>query len=66
MHAYLGTVDIIIYNYNIYLDKFWRANNLVMKNLQTGKETELIFSDWKFNVNLSEKDFHKNALKKIK
>ena len=37
-----------------------------MKNLQTGKETELIFSDWKFNVNLSEKDFHKNALKKIK
>ena len=57
---------LIYKNYNIYLDKFWRANNLVMKNLQTGKETELIFSDWKFNVNLSEKDFHKNALKKIK
>ncbi len=53
-------------NYNIHLEKFWRADKLVMKNLQTGKETELIFSDWKFKTKLSEKDFQKNALKKIK
>jgi hypothetical protein len=37
-----------------------------MINHQTGKETELQYENWVFNTGLSEKDFNKSTLKKIK
>ena len=53
-------------DYNLYLDKFWRANRLVMINHQTGKKTELVFSDWKFQTGMTERDFEKSALKRTR
>ena len=53
-------------NYNKFLGKYWRADTLSMENHQTGKKTQLQFSDWAFQTGLTEKDFQKNALKRIK
>ncbi|MEE8483011.1 MAG: outer membrane lipoprotein-sorting protein, partial [Nitrospinota bacterium] len=52
--------------YQKYLDKYWRAREMEMVNLQNGKSTTLIFSDYKFQVGLKDADFNKNALKRIK
>ncbi len=52
--------------YQKYLDKYWRAGEMEMVNLQNGKSTTLIFSDYKFQVGLKDADFNKNALKRIK
>ena len=53
-------------NYNKFLGKYWRADTLSMENHQTGKKTQLQFSDWAFQTGLTEKDFQQNALKRIK
>ena len=51
---------------NQYLDKFWRSNRLVMINHQTGKKTQLVFADWKFQTGMTERDFEKSALKRTR
>jgi len=53
-------------NYKQYKDKFWRADNYHMINHQTGKSTELNWKNYQLSVGLSEKDFNKNALKRIR
>ncbi len=52
--------------YKQYLNKYWRANLLSMENHQSGKKTQLKFSDWKFQTGLTNADFQKNALKRVK
>ncbi len=52
--------------YEKYNDRFWRAAQLDMVNHQTGKSTELQFSNYVFNVGLSDADFNKNSLKRVK
>ncbi len=52
--------------YQKYLDKYWRANEMFMVNLQTGKSTKLIWSDYKFRTGLKDSDFNKNSLKRAK
>ena len=37
-----------------------------MENHHTGKSTRLVWSDYKFKTGLSEKDFNKNALKRVR
>ena len=49
-----------------YEEKFWRASELHMINLQTGKSTLLQFSNYKFKVGLSPNDFNKNSLMRAK
>ena len=51
-------------NYNIYLDKHWRASEFKMVNHQTGKETLLIFEDYAFQTGLTDNDFTQNSLKR--
>jgi len=53
-------------NYERYLDKFWRAGRMQMKNLQTGKSTILEWSDYEFQTGLTNKDFDSKALKRIR
>jgi outer membrane lipoprotein-sorting protein len=53
-------------SYHQYLDKFWRAHTMNMVNHQNGKSTELNWSDFKFCVGLTEKDFNKNSLKRVR
>lgn len=49
-----------------YLNKFWRASKLEMVNHQSGKSTLLTWENYKFQQDLNEKDFNKNALKRAR
>jgi len=50
-------------DYKLYLNKFWRAKNLFMKNVITGKTTRLIWSRFDFRTGLRENDFSRSRLK---
>jgi outer membrane lipoprotein-sorting protein len=49
-------------DYRLYLDRYWRAHQLLMKNHQTGKETSLEYSNFEFQTGLTDADFVKNTL----
>ena len=49
-----------------YLDKYWYPGTMYMENHQTGKSTLLTWSNYKFRTGLSNKDFNKNSLKRIR
>ncbi|MEM7177639.1 MAG: efflux RND transporter permease subunit [Pseudomonadota bacterium] len=51
--------------YRQYLDKYWRPDVMQMKNLQTGKETDLIWHDYDFSATIPESDFDKSRLQKL-
>ncbi len=55
---------LTLHNYKLYLDKFWRALEMRMKNSQTEKETILIFKDYQFKTGLTDRDFTQNSLKR--
>ena len=50
--------------YKQYKNKHWRPDIMVMTNHQSNKETELIFDNYDFDINLSDKDFTQSALKR--
>lgn len=52
--------------YQQYLGKHWRSHEMDMINHQNGKSTKLIWSDYKFQVGLTENDFNKNSLKRVR
>ena len=52
--------------YRQYLDRFWRADEMYMENHQTGKSTRLIWSDYRFRTGLTERDFDRNSLTRIR
>lgn len=53
-------------NYRKYLGQFWRAHEMNMVNHQTGKSTQLQWSNFQFRTGLSERDFDKNSLKRAR
>jgi len=52
--------------YKQYKGKHWRAGKMLMINHQTNKETILEFSNYNFDVSLSDKDFTQAALKRAR
>ena len=52
--------------YNQYLDQYWRPNEMLMENHQTGKSTLLKWEDYKFKTGLEDKDFSRNSLKRAR
>jgi outer membrane lipoprotein-sorting protein len=50
----------------LYLDKHWRANKAVMVNHQTGKSTEIQTKNNRFKTGLTDADFDKSSLKRMK
>lgn len=52
--------------YEKYLDRYWRPADLHMANHQTGKSTELQFTNYRFKVGLGDEDFSQNSLKRSK
>lgn len=52
--------------YNQYLDRYWRPDEIHVENHQTGKSTELVWSNYKFGNNLTDRDFDKNRLKRAR
>lgn len=52
--------------YRQYAGQHWRADSMVMKNHQTGKSTVLDWSNYAFKTGLTENDFDKNSLKRLR
>lgn len=50
--------------YKEYLNKYWRPSTNKMVNHQTGKSTDLIWSNYHFKTGLTEQNFSKNSLKR--
>jgi outer membrane lipoprotein-sorting protein len=57
---------LVFADYNLYLDKYYRAHNMHMENHQTGKSTRLLQSNYNFEVELTDRDFDKNSLKRAR
>ncbi len=53
-------------DYQIYIDKYWRADRMYMVNHQTGKSTKLIMSNYKFRTGLKDSDFNQNSLRRVR
>lgn len=51
--------------YRQYLDKYWRADEMKMVNRQTGKSTDLLWTDYRFRAGLAESDFDAQRLKRL-
>jgi len=54
------------HDYKQYLDKFWRAGRMEMVNHLTNKSTTILWSNYAFQTGLSNRDFDKNSLKRIR
>ncbi len=50
--------------YKQYKTRYWRPDNVVMKNTKNGRYTEITYSDYNFGVKLTDADFHKSVLKR--
>lgn len=57
---------LVFRNYQAYLDRFWRADEMFMENHQTGKSTLLTWEQYEFRSGLEDDDFSKNSLKRAK
>lgn len=61
--ALLKTLTLEDYrNYN----GFWRAHTVRMVNHQTNKSTDLVYGEYKFNVGLTDSDFVKGRLSRLR
>jgi hypothetical protein len=51
----------------LYEDKFWKPGRMFMDNHESGKTTELLWTDFRFHVGLiDERDFSTNSLKRAR
>ncbi|MEM8916526.1 MAG: outer membrane lipoprotein-sorting protein, partial [Pseudomonadota bacterium] len=53
-------------DYREYDGGVWRAHELIMVNHKTGKQTDMVFSDFEFKTGLSDKDFVKGVLARVR
>jgi outer membrane lipoprotein-sorting protein len=53
-------------DYRLYEDKFWRAHKMVMENHQTGKSTQLLFDSYAFRTGLTDGDFSRSRLGRMR
>ncbi len=53
-------------DYRQYLGKFWRANDLYMVNHQSGKKTRLLVDSIEFQTGLTDGDFTRGRLERIR
>ena len=52
--------------YQEYAGRYWRADEMLMENHQTGKSTLLKWSNYRFKTGLDDGDFNKNALARLR
>ncbi|MDX1517629.1 MAG: outer membrane lipoprotein-sorting protein, partial [Woeseiaceae bacterium] len=53
-------------DYRRYDNDVWRAHRLSMTNVQTGKQTELVYGDFLFGSGLSDDEFVKGRLARLR
>jgi hypothetical protein len=49
-------------DYRLYNDAYWRPHLLVMVNHQSGKSTDLVYQEYRFQIGLERADFEPDAL----
>jgi hypothetical protein len=49
-----------------YQDRFWQPGKMAMVNHQTGKATDLFWSNYRYDTDLTEADFNQNSLKRAR
>lgn len=52
--------------YKQYLDQYWRPDEMLMENHQTGKSTLLKWENYQFKTGLDDNDFSRNSLKRAR
>ncbi len=57
---------LTVSDYNLYIDRYWRANRWSMVNHRTGKSTELVWEEYVFGNGLTDRDFNRNSLAKAR
>ena len=57
---------LTFHGYQMYLEKFWRAESMLMVNHQTNKSTELLWSNYRFAAGLRDQDFTRNSLQRAR
>ena len=57
---------LLLEDYREYAGGVWRPHTLRMSNHQTGKSTDLVYSDYSFKIGLGDRDFVKGMLKRIR
>lgn len=60
-NSLLKTLDFL--GFQQYLEKYWRADRMLMTNHQTGKTTELVWTGYEFSNGYSERDFDQRSLR---
>ena len=53
-------------DYRRYDNGVWRAHLMSMRNVQTNKQTDLVYDDYRFDIGLSEGDFVKGRLSRLR
>lgn len=53
---------LTFHDYRQYLDRHWRPDRMAMVNHQTGKSTELLWTDYQFRNGYGERDFDRASL----
>ena len=53
-------------DYRQYDNGVWRAHRLAMNNVQTKKQTELLYGDYRFGTDLDARDFVSGKLKRLR
>lgn len=53
-------------DYRLYLKKYWRAGEMLMKNHQTGKSTTLQWRNYHFRNGYDDRDFDQSTLKRLR
>ncbi|PCJ57355.1 MAG: outer membrane lipoprotein-sorting protein [Candidatus Hydrogenedentota bacterium] len=56
----------LVRDWKLYRDKHWRAHTMLMENHQSGKSTRLSWNAFQFKTGLSERDFNKNSLARVR
>ena len=56
---------LLLTDYREY-DGVWRSHHFAMENHQTGKSTNLVYSDYRFDVDLTDGDFVKGRLARLR
>lgn len=57
---------LVLDQYRQYQGGYWRPHRMAMVNHKTGKETDLVYSEYAFKTGLADRDFVKSALKRLR
>jgi outer membrane lipoprotein-sorting protein len=62
--AHIKTLNLS--DYTEFKSRYWKPMTLVMENHKTGKSTTIEFSEYDFTVDIDEKDFTQNSLRRAR